>query len=223
MHVITLAFVTSSLPLHCSNPTYNTLLFLQTSDILLFEEANKLYWNPPIKLYPTPDKPYTRSTPHLTSTTLNVPYTWQCCTCCAKHLANYTHGALHLTNTAVPNLNGKRKRKKGEKTNTCCDLHLTNTALAVPCTWRTLLAVPYTWQTLHSLCPTPDEHYTRICSSTKHAVTAWPFLSTICSWSNCKHWPHAGTNLNDHNPCWLQRLQFTTLPLVVTRTFYYTW
>ena len=146
MHVITLAFVTSSLPLHCSNPTYNTLLFLQTSDILLFEEANKLYWNPPIKLYPTPDKPYTRSTPHLTSTTLNVPYTWQCCTCCAKHLANYTHCALHLTNTAVPNLKKKKKPKKKNPP----------------------LSVLYTWRTLHSLCPAPDEHYLLCPTPDKH-------------------------------------------------------
>ena len=98
----------------------------------------------PSSCTPTPDKPYTHSTPHLTSTTLDVPYTWQRCTRCAKHLANYTHCALHLTNTAVPNLNEKKKKKKKKKNNNNNHTHF-------------LCSTP---DEHYLLWPTPDKHYT---------------------------------------------------------------
>lgn len=119
-------YITSNLPLHCLNPTYNALLFWQTSDILLYEEANELYQNHPMKLYPIPDKPYI-STPHLTNTTLCVPYT-------TPHLTNTT---LNVPYTYVP-------------TPDVDSLWLHLMCADVPYTWHTL-AVPYTWQTLHWL------------------------------------------------------------------------
>ena len=118
-------YITSNLPLHCLNPTYNALLFWQTSDILLYEEANELYQNHPMKLYPIPDKPYMlHSTPdqHYTLCALHhstpdkqytqcalhlCPYTWCRLTVttpdvrwCALHLT-YTRCALHLTDTTL--------------------------------------------------------------------------------------------------------------------------
>ena len=176
----------------------------------------------PSSCTPTPDKPYTRSTPQLMSTTLNVPYTWQRCTHCAKHLANYTHCALHLTNTAVPNLYEKKKKRRRKNTHflcstpdehctpcalyltntTCCGLHLTNTTLTVPYTRRTLYLYLLQYQTCCDSLTVPV-----------HELQLEQLQTLATRWYN----------LNDHNPCWLQRLQFTTLPSVVPRTFYYTW
>ena len=155
-------YVASSLPLHCSNPTYNTLLFLQTNEFYYIKKQMRC-----IGIIPS------SCTLHQTNPTITPLHTRQAlhsmcptpdkrCTRCAKHLTNYTHCALHLTNTAfaVPNL--KKKKTK----NTCCALHLTNTALYVPCTWRTLLAALHLTNTTLTVPYTQRTYYTCGCSST---------------------------------------------------------
>ena len=138
--------------------------------ILLYEEANELYRNHPIKLYPTPDKPHNRSTPHLTSTTLNVPYTWK-----TLHSLCQTPDKLHsLCPTPDKHCICSAKPEKEENKK-----HLLCSMCPAP---DERYSLPYTWRTLHSLCPTPNEHITLV-------VAPVPFLSMICSWNNGKHWP----------------------------------